>query len=57
MIVFIKIYVLIFWLVKLMIFIILYRCQNVVNNNVKIDLKVDDGKWLNFKKNLMFVEF
>ncbi|XP_052696133.1 uncharacterized protein LOC128174681 [Crassostrea angulata] len=27
------------------------RCQNAVNNNVKIDLKVDDGKWLNLKKN------
>lgn len=46
-----KTHVLTFWPVKLTIFIILYRCQNAVNNNVKIDLKVDDGKWLNLKKN------
>lgn len=46
-----KAHVLTFWPVKLTIFIILYRCQNAVNNNVKIDLKVDDGKWLNLKKN------
>lgn len=46
-----KTHVLTFLPVKLTIFIILYRCQTAVNNNVKIDLKVDDGKWLNLKKN------
>lgn len=39
------------WPVKLTIFIILYSWQNAVSNNVKIDLKVDDGKWLNLKRN------